>query len=372
MERFSQGKSKLAKRSIWFLAAFILAPSVCPVAAQESEPATKESGSYVKQTAVMDTPTAQGAESKRKKPAPESSHKSINSNLENDLNLLYGVELAGWEALPPLCLLVSGNSLLNPEGKQVEVAGDKSAAILIEYGLNDAVLRKFRRSGLILNLDLFHFKTADGAYGAYSTMRRGSSTVLVRGQASSEDENSISFYSGNQLVFLSSNADADEEAKSGLSKLADQISSRLPAAVAPPWMVSSLPPFERLKGSEKYFMGSKSASHYSNAPFVDALLLDRCRGAAHADYRYSRPLAERLRLLLADYGKPELAQEAFNSYTSSMASYGQKTVQKTSNEVVCKMSDSYLMCGIKGPKVYVISGARKKNSPNILARELRW
>ncbi|MBX9721808.1 MAG: hypothetical protein K2X81_10470, partial [Candidatus Obscuribacterales bacterium] len=203
-----------------------------------------------------------------------------------------------------------------------------------------------------------------------STMREGSSTVVVRGQASSEDQDSITFFSGNCLLVLHTTSSEDEEAKDMLTRLADQLAPKLAAGAAAPRMVAALPNFERLRGSEKYFMGSKSASHFSSAPFLETLNLDRSLGAACADYLYSRPMAERLKLVVAEYANPTLASNAFNAYSSSLTEFAQKIVQRSSVDCIAKLSESYLMVGIAGQKVFVISGARRASSPRILAREV--
>lgn len=357
----------------------IPAPALSPAAASAPVPAPEHGhastqGKYVQQMAVMDTPSKSENTSSAGKEnagaAALSNYSGLPQDLKNDLTLISSLEVPGWEGLPPLGLALMKNALLGPDGKAVEEAGGKPADLLVEYGCTDVVSRQFRRGQRNCNLSLFRFQNPDGAYGIYSTTREGSSTVIIRGQGSSEDQDSISFFSGNAMVFLSTTAKDDDEAKELLSKLADQIAPRLAGGPPLPRMISLLPHFERLSGSEKFFMGSKALRHSVNIPFGDSLLLDQSKGAAYADYRYSRPMAERLNLLLADFGDPLTAQTAFNSYVASMSQYSRKTLERSSSEVLCKMSDTYLMCGMIGPRIYVISGARKAASPSLLAREL--
>lgn len=295
------------------------------------------------------------------------------SDAEHDQAFLDALTAPGWEAQATISLVCSQNKMLNSDNKSIEEIARKPASVLIEYGCNNIAEKKFKRGHRECSVYLFRFKTTDGAFGAYSTMREGSSTVLPRGQGSSEDERSITFYSAKFLLILESSEEDDDEAKETLSKLADKITALIPKQTEfkDPKMIGTLPHFERLKGSEKYFMGSKSATHYTNVPFIDALGLDQSQGAGYADYAYSRPMAERLKLLLVEYPNSTIAQNTFNTYAANMASLSKKTVQRGSNELICKMSDSYLMCGTSGSRVYVITGARKATSPNILARELR-
>lgn len=293
------------------------------------------------------------------------------ARLMSDMTLVSSVSINGWQAAAPICLNRTNERLLDPQGKPVDEVGSRPAAILLEYGLSHAIVRDFKKGQRSCELSFLRFKTKQGAFGAYSTMREGSSTVVARGQASSETENSISFYSADCLVLLKC-AEDDSEAKAALSQLADKFAPRLPESAASPAILTYLPRYSRLQGSEKLFMGNKSASHYSSFPFIDSLRLDRCTEAVTADYSYARPLAERLHLLLADYGKVETASQCYDAYVQEMTPYLRKTVENAQGEFLGKLHDSYLMCGLRGTRVFVIAGARKAAAPRMLSRELRY
>ena len=318
---------------------------------------------YVKQMAVMDTPTAESAAAQKAKPAPP-------RVIKNDVDLLDSLAPPGWEAPPAIKLTADSKLLLGADGKAVYDVQGKNSAVLAEYRCTEVAIRRFRRGDLNCELDLFRFASTDGAYGVYSTMHAGSSTVLMRGQGNSEDENSITFYTGNALAYLHSASDGDAEAKAMMGHLADQISKRLPVGQNVPRMISAMPYMDRVTASEKFFMGSQEALRYGNVQFSDALLLDQSRGAACADYQYSRPMAERLKLMLAEYPNQSVARNAFSSYTSTMTAYAHKTLDKSDSQTVCKMAGGFLMCGIMGSRVFVISGAKRATSPSVLARQL--
>lgn len=292
------------------------------------------------------------------------------SQLRNDTALLNSLSEPGWEAQTATAFNSEKNRILSADGKEAQEIAGKPASIILEYGCLDGVSKQFHRGHRYCAITLLRFSTTDGAYGAYSTLREGSSTVVVRGQGSSEEQNSISFFSGNCVVFLSTTASDDDEAKEMLGHLADRIAPLLQGSSNAPRIVSALPHYERVKGSEKFFMGSRATQHYTNLPFVESLSLDQSSGIAYAEYKYASPISERLRLLLSEYHNEQSAKNAFNSFVANMSAYGKKTSKHNDNQVVCKLADSYLMCGLSGVKVYVISGARKAASTNILSRDL--
>ncbi len=296
--------------------------------------------------------------------------KEVPAQLKNDMSLLNSLSVNGWEAASAAGFNPEKDRLIAEDGKAIQEIGGKPVSIVLEYGCLNAASREFRRGQRRCTITLLFFNTADGAYGAYSTLREGSSTVVVRGQGSSEEQNSISFFSGNHVVFLSTTAKDDDEAKEMLGHLADRISPKLQGNSSVPRVVSAMPSFERVKGSEKFFMGLQATQHFTNLPFIESLALDQSTGIAYAEYKYSSPISERLRLLLAEYHNPQTAKNAFNSFVANMSAYGKKTAKHNENQVITKLSDSYLMCGLSGAKVYVISGARKAASTNILSRDL--
>ncbi len=336
---------------------------------QKKQSTSTKPGTYIQQAPVLDSVTKASS-----MPPVAPSPRIFTSDGERDAAFLDTLSVQGWEAKAGSSIHLAENQLLNSDNKPIEEIARKPSSVLIEYGCSNVTEKQFKRGHRVCTVYLLRFKTSDGAFGAYSTMREGSSTFIARGDGSSEDERSITFHSAKFLLILDSSEEDDDEAKEVLIKLADKITSLIPTKQAEskePKVIAALPHFERLKGSERYFMGSKSAMHYSNVPFIESLNLDHSQGAAYADYAYSRPIAERLKLLLTEYSNSGTAQNTFNTYAENMASLSKKTVQRGNNELICKMSDSYLMCGTSGSRVYVITGARKATSPNILARELR-
>lgn len=292
------------------------------------------------------------------------------AQMSSDLMLLSSIETRGWQGCTALCLNRAGDRVLDPEGRTVEELAGKPASVLLEYGLSHAIVREYKRDSRVCKLSLLRFKSSQGAYGAYSVLREGSSTVQARGQGSSETENSISFFSGSALVFLKVESQEDSEAKESLIRLADAITPRLSATLSTDKILSPLPRYARVHGSEKLFMGNKAASYYANFPFLESVPLDKVSLALSAEYSYARPMAERLRLLQLEFASEQEAKAAYDAYVAAIAGYVRKTIEKTDTEFLGKMQDSFLNCGLKAKRLYVIAGARKSSSPKMLSREL--
>lgn len=304
-------------------------------------------------------------------PNQEDDEHLIQNNLKHDLGAVSSLSLAGWDAQSPVWMTRSKGVLVAPEGVTLSEGVGASRPLLLEYGCTDFVSRSFHRGGISCQVDLYHFAKTDGAYGAYSTLREGSSNIVLRGQASSEDDNCICFWKGTVFAKLKVNSENDEEAKSALTRLADDLVKRIEGTGELPLVLRSLPTFEKVKGSEKFFMGTEAAHRYLNVPFIETLYLAGSDGAAHADYQLASPISERLGVLAINYKNSTIAQSSFKSYVDNITAMSNKVLQRTDNEALCRVSNSFVLCQLNGQKLFVISGARKKFSPGMIARQLR-
>ena len=303
-------------------------------------------------------------------PHPADDEALIQNNLKHDLGVLSALTLPGWENQSTVWMTRSKGAMHAPDGVNVSDTSGASRPLLLEYGCTDFVSKSFHRDSIVCHVDLFHFANSDGAYGAYSILREGSSNIVVRGQASSEDDNCICFWKGNVFARIRANTDNDDEAKQALTKLADDLVKRIDGEGEMPLVLRSLPAFEKVKGSEKFFMGTEAAHRYLNVPFIETLYLAGSDGAGHADYQFASPISERLGLLAINYKNASIAQSAYKSYVANITAMSNKVLQRTDTEALCRVSDSFLMCQLNGQKLYVISGARKKFAPAMLARQL--
>ncbi|HEY9786456.1 MAG TPA: DUF6599 family protein [Candidatus Obscuribacterales bacterium] len=273
-------------------------------------------------------------------------------------------------ALIPLKAAQSESTTSTPPLTNVD---PQTAEILSEFALSCIYRRAYQRGQRFLYVTAYEFKNPCGAFGAYNFLREGASTVITRGDGSSEDDHSISFWKGNYFIKLVQTSEDDEESKEALRSIADRIAKSIPQNAAVPPILSQLPALDRVKGTEKLVMGPTAGRKFFPAPYIGFLSLDRAQGAAIADYQFLRPYPERLKLLYVDYGDPVVASSVYDAYVGNL------NVHHALNDVgesdlpttLLKIDGGYLLCQLRGSKVAIIIGARKRLSPLILARQIR-
>lgn len=274
------------------------------------------------------------------------------------VKLVAGLNPAGWRA---------------SEVRQGTDKGDTGLAatyrgVLAEYGMNGYLMRFFQRGQRRVYIYVYKFPDASGAFGAYTVMRQGSSTVITRGGASSEDDQSISFWKNRFFVQVYTTAEDDDEAKELVTDIADHIENAVTASSTVPAIMSSLPRLDLIKGSEKYFLGPVSARRSSNIPYLGLLDIAKSTGACSADYRMQVPRPERLKLFVVDYRAPQKAYSIFRAYTDAIEQEHKGEV--TGGTALFKLGRSYIYCRVQGSRLAIITGAKKKMSSRVLARQL--
>jgi hypothetical protein len=276
-----------------------------------------------------------------------------------------------WNAMPLRIYVETGRDYGTIDGDSMPLPKSGSEAVLREFGCTHALVKKFSRTQRSVYAAIYTFYSPEGAYGAYSCMREGASTVVVRGAASSENDDSVSFWKGRRFVVVKGQSDDDEVSKALVGRLADRLAQLIQSDSAVPAMVSKLPYLYRLTGSEKLFMGPLAARRFGNVPDVQDLQIEKSRGAAFADYLFPPPAAERLRAMVVDFGNPALAQNVYANYSATVSD-GRKTQALDSFSLMFKLNNSYLMCALRGNRVVVVSGARRKDSAALLSRQLAY
>lgn len=245
--------------------------------------------------------------------------------------------------------------------------------MLLELGCSRILRREYQRGQRLLIVDVYRFNTAHGAYGAYSLLRQGASTVVTRGDGSSEDDQSISFWQDRYFVQVSATSQEDEESKEVVRVMADKVAAIVSAHASIPPIVSSLPRLDRVRGSEKLVMGPSSARRAYPAPYLSALMLDRMSEGAVADYKVQASRPERLKLLLVDYATEQLARQAFNSYAAVLNGQHEgddDAAEDAGNSKLYRIGNQFLLCQIRGRRIWLINGARKKMSSFVLSRQI--
>jgi len=289
-------------------------------------------------------------------------------------NILKRIELPGWAgaSLAQTWQLNAQSAVNAASDDQVDA---QKLGILREFGCQGVWRKTFQRGQRSLYIDLYQFASSSGAYGAYKLIRQGAATVVTRGDASSEDDQSISFWKDKYVVNLFTSAQDDDEAKSALSQIADGLDKGITDHGSYPRVLSLLPKLERVGGSERIVMGPMSARRFFPAPFIGDLAFDGANAAAVADYKVQEPYHERLKLLLVDYRDANSARRAFDKY-SNVISEDNKTVELDPDEyptsTLAKVSGSYVLCQQRGGQVIVITGAKKKLSPLLLSHNLYY
>lgn len=282
------------------------------------------------------------------------------------LTLVNSLNPPGWVAQELVVSQLPLKTMLY--GMYGPIGDPMTASLLNEFRCTTIVSRAFQRGQRLVQLRVYRFDSSAGAYGAYSTMRVGASTVVTRGDASSEDDQSISFWKDNYFIRLTTTSMDDEESKEMLRDLADQLAVAISGHAGMPGIIARLPNLDRIAGSERLIMGPVMARHVTPLPLVGLLSLEKAQEAASADYHFGQPHPERMKLLLINYGNEPLASSVYRFYTETLGQSHKGDVSVTSS--IFKVTDSYIYCRLRGNQLAIISGARNRFSPLILARQL--
>lgn len=252
-----------------------------------------------------------------------------------------------------------------------EGTGDsQKPELLKEYGCNEYLSKNYTKGQNEVFLQMCRFDSPAGAYGAYTCFREGSSTVVRRGDGSSEDDKSISFWQNNYLVMIHASTDDNDECKNVLIQVANQTENSIQGHAYTPVIVSELPFMDRLSGSERAFMGPLSGRKFSSVHLTDGLILDKCIIGATADYRIADPYPERLKVMLIDYGNPATAMNACRQFVNGVCP--NCGLPSGSAPSLFKLSGRYALCLVRGAKLGIVSNGRRAVSVAMLAHQFNW
>lgn len=201
-------------------------------------------------------------------------------------------------------------------------------ALLKEYYCQLKAQRILQRGQRKIIMAAYQFATSSGAFGTYCALHRGSTSYLTQGDASSEDQDSISLCKDQYFVCIYSTAVDDDEAKGTISQLSKQLidylnptqENRLNYTISNklPEIFKYMPKLERVPGSEKLIMGPIALRRFFIAPY--STLLGTLTEGAVADYKLEYPNRDRLKLLMAHYPTAEQAKLVYANYVSTLAS----------------------------------------------------
>lgn len=292
-------------------------------------------------------------------------------------------KFTGWEDLciqafriEKARIVVDLDQALSPDVKEKSVSFPVSSGNLIpleEFRCKAIVQKVFQRGNRFITIRAFEFEEPEGANAGYDLLRKGSTTVLKRGDGSSEDGVSISFWQDSFLFLITGTEEDDDEAKEVMTSFATHLSKTAITHAQPPAILSRLPVVDRVRGSEKIVMGPVTAARFFNAPELGALSIEKARGAAVADYQIFEPARERLKLLYIDYGDDKLANAAYNDYFMRMEQLRPADkVWPGENRALFRLNKTFLLFQVKPHgRLIVVAGARKSKSPMLLSAEIR-
>lgn len=320
-----------------------------------------------------------GPRQARQAPAapPKAASRPITSTLPG---MLKGLNHQGWEDLGCQTFRIVDGKLIpfdssshsqNASQSFILPVGGNEVLILEECTCQSLAQKVFKRGGRFITVKAFEFEKSIGANAGYDLLRKGSTTVVKRGDGSSEDSDSISFWQDKFLFVIAGTAEDDDEAKEVITKFAQRLSALAITHAQPPVILNKLPVIDRVRGTEKVVMGPISAARYFPAPELGALFLDTARAAAVADYQMLQPFRERLKLLYIDYGDDTQAQRAFSSFAESLSELHDPEKDQEDGRLLYKVNKTFLFCELRPQgRVILITGARKAKSPVILARQI--
>ncbi len=243
-------------------------------------------------------------------------------------------------------------------------------AILREFRCISVYTKSYKRGQRLITARVYTFDSPECACGAYSLLHQGASTVVRRGDGSSEDDQGISFWQGRTFVSVYGTSADDDESKEVVRTIADKFSSVLKEHAGLPPILDQLPKLDRVKGSERIVMGTLSARRFSPAPYLNYLDFSHASEAATADYQIQSP-PDRLKLLYVDYRYPGWAAAAYRTYTQQFSGRAVAFDEPVIGETcMYKVNGTFILCQQVGGHLAIISGARKKQSASQLARFL--
>lgn len=184
-------------------------------------------------------------------------------------------------------------------------ADPANATALKEYGLTDAALADYKRSGETLILRALRFHDASGAFGAYSFYRQNGWPKEEIGTGATSDHNRVLFWAGNTVV----DANFSHVGPMSGSELRE-LASQLPMpeggkALAPP-ILANLPQASLEKQTTHYALGPASYAGAGGVLPPELVGFDRGAEAVTANYSLRSNSAT---LTIIDYPTPQMAAE---------------------------------------------------------------
>jgi hypothetical protein len=259
----------------------------------------------------------------------------------------------------------------NPPDSPPTSSGEPSIIDLIfEFGCSTYGQRIFLQAETQIVTSVYQFGTTEGAYGAYCCLRKGASNLIARGDASSEDDKDISFWKDKYFVNVSASS---PDGAVTMSRIAQQLAAAIQASSSKPRILTQLPTFEKVMGSEKIVMGPLALKKVFPAPYIATLVADTdgVHGAV-ADYQMQEPYRERLKLLVLRFASAAMASSSFAKYVGQLEEqHDPQDIEGCAYQTnIFKVGGTYMLCQVRDNELVIITGGRKKLSLSTLAQEI--
>lgn len=202
---------------------------------------------------------------------------------------LLPAQLAGWQR--------SDRTQASSESLE-KVAGD-TAAILREYGAQEAEQADYRRAEARWQVSVYRMQDRSGAYGAF-TLLRADGAPLSLGEAGARAKDQIVFYQGDYFVQAAAGADT-----AALAELAGLLEAHAGRQASLPTLALYLPHQGLLSSSERYLLGPQALARV--APLALGDWVGFAYGAEVESARYGTAGTGETLLLLISYPTPQIA-----------------------------------------------------------------
>lgn len=281
------------------------------------------------------------------------------STLESSLDSFAPV---GWQASETRQYRVDG------EGNLAGLAN--TDPVLKEAGVVSALRKSYKRGQRFIYVDIYETVESKGAWALFGYFRRGSTNVLKRGDASSENDDAISFVKGKRFVSIYGTSEDDDESKAQVGKIADLIVAGIPDSSSPPTILQRFPAFQSVLGSQKILCGQVSASRYCGLPRSASLDWPSVENAACADYQIASPVKERLKATVLAYKTERDAGVGYRSYISALCEDRDEEPEERLNQGsnVFRTGNLFMTVALSRREIIIVSNAKKKTSPALLLR----
>jgi hypothetical protein len=179
---------------------------------------------------------------------------------------------------------------------------DGGAELYHTYGFVKVSTADYRSNDVELVLDLYLFKTPEGAYGLYSALRPDEPSLVPFGVEGYVTGSSLEFVRGNVMARVIG-YEASEAVDKALRVLAEEVAKTLPGTTEPPAMFALFPDDGAVKNSDKIIGASFLGQSFLNMVHTRDYQLGEDRltlflimdtlGAAFADWLMTSSDAEK-------------------------------------------------------------------------------